>query len=209
MILVVDNYDSFVYNLGRYFRRLGQAVEVVRHSVLDLAAIEQSPPEAIVLSPGPGRPEDMPRSLQLIERLYPRVPILGVCLGHQMIGAVFGARIIRAPAPVHGQASAVFHSGRGIFAGLSSPFEAGRYHSLVIDRSSLPDCFEVTAETEDGLVMAIEHRVLPLVGLQFHPESILTELGYPILASFLRRAGLKVRETIPSFAEEAPPTGSA
>jgi len=204
MILVIDNYDSFVHNLARYFQRLGHETVVVRNTDLGPEDIGPLSPEAIVLSPGPCTPRQAGCSIEIVRRWHTSLPILGVCLGHQAIGEALGARLVRAR-PVHGRSSLIWHDGRGVFAGLPSPLEAGRYHSLVIDRRSLPDELEVSAWTRDGLVMAIRHRQRPLVGLQFHPESILTPLGYAILAAFLRRAGLAVAESLPNIAAEYVP----
>jgi anthranilate synthase/aminodeoxychorismate synthase-like glutamine amidotransferase len=190
MILLVDNYDSFVFNLARYFQRLGHAVRVVRNDQIDAAGVRQLRPDAVVLSPGPCAPEQAGSSIDIVRRLHGEVPILGVCLGHQAIAAALGARVVRAREPVHGRASRVFHQGEGVLAGLPNPFLACRYHSLAVDEASLPDFLQVTAHTADGVVMAIEHRGEPVVGLQFHPESILTQSGYQLLANFLRRAGL-------------------
>jgi len=204
MILVIDNYDSFVHNLARYFQRLGHETVVVRNTDLGPEDIGPLSPEAIVLSPGPCTPRQAGCSIEIVRRWHASLPILGVCLGHQAIGEALGARLVRAR-PVHGRSSLIWHDGRGVFAGLPSPLEAGRYHSLVIHRRSLPDELEVSAWTRDGLVMAIRHRQRPLVGLQFHPESILTPLGYAILAAFLRRAGLAVAESLPNIAAEYVP----
>ncbi len=191
MILLVDNYDSFVYNLARYLERLGQQVRVVRNDAIDAAGVAALQPAAIVLSPGPCSPIEAGCSLQIVRQLYQSVPILGICLGHQAIGAALGGRVVRAAEPMHGRASNIYHTGRSVFAGLPSPLVGCRYHSLVVEESSLPADVEVTARTADGVVMALEHRRLPIVGLQFHPESILTEHGYALLAGFLRLAGLR------------------
>jgi len=188
MILLIDNYDSFVYNLARYFERLGCETRVVRNTEIDAAKAESMRPEAIVFSPGPGTPDRAGCSLELVRRLHDRVPMLGVCLGHQILAAALGGRVIRAREPMHGRASAIHHDGRGIFEGLPNPLYGGRYHSLVVDEASLPDCLEITARSDEGAIMAVEHRARPLVGLQFHPESILTEQGELLLAGFLRLA---------------------
>ena len=201
MILLIDNYDSFVYNLARYFERLGHSTRVVRNTAIDPEEAESLEPAAIVLSPGPCTPERAGCTLELVRRLYTRVPLLGICLGHQTIAAALGGRVVRAKEPVHGRTSPVHHQGRGVFAGLPNPLVGCRYHSLVVDEASLPDCLEVTARTDDGTVMAIQHRTLPVVGLQFHPESILTEHGYRLLAAFLRLAGLSTPDELPSIME--------
>lgn len=185
MILVVDHYDSFVYNLVQLVESFGHETTVVRSDAAGAAELAGQGPEAVILSPGPGRPESAGCFLQMVDAVDDGTPVLGVCLGHQAIGAAFGGPVVRAPEPVHGKASLVYHEGRGILAGLPSPFEAGRYHSLVVDRGALPAELVVTAETEDGLVMAVEHRSLPRFGVQFHPESILTPYGPQIVENFL------------------------
>jgi anthranilate synthase/aminodeoxychorismate synthase-like glutamine amidotransferase len=202
MILVIDNYDSFVHNLARYFQRLGHQTHVARNTALDAAQVRAMRPDAMVLSPGPCAPRQAGRALELVRQLYAELPILGVCLGHQIIAEALDGRVVRAAEPVHGRSSKVFHDGRGVFAGLPSPIVAARYHSLVVQESSLPAELEVCARTEDGSIMAIRHRQLPVVGLQFHPESILTESGYALLAGFLRLAGLPVPAALPTIAEE-------
>jgi anthranilate synthase/aminodeoxychorismate synthase-like glutamine amidotransferase len=202
MILLVDNYDSFVYNLARYFERLGQTTQVIRNTEVDVRGVLRLRPAALVLSPGPCSPTQAGCGLELVRRLHETLPILGVCLGHQIIAQALGGRIERAPQPVHGRASPVYHDGRGIFAGLPSPFCGCRYHSLVVDEGSLPESLEVSARTADGVVMAIRHRRLPLVGLQFHPESILTEHGYALLAAFLRQAGISIAGDVPELTSE-------
>jgi anthranilate synthase/aminodeoxychorismate synthase-like glutamine amidotransferase len=202
MILLVDNYDSFVFNLARYFERLGQPTRVVRNDAIEAAAIAGLDPDAIVLSPGPRTPHEAGCSQEVVRSLAGRVPILGICLGHQAIGAALGGRIVRGVEPVHGRASPIFHEGRGVFAGLPSPFVAARYHSLVIERATVPPELEVTAWTAEGTIMAVAHRELPLVGLQFHPESILTHAGYELLAAFLRLGGIAVTGDIPAIDHE-------
>ena len=192
MLLMIDNYDSFTYNLVQYFGELGEQVHVIRNDQLDVGAIEALQPARIVISPGPCTPNEAGVSLEVIERLGARIPILGVCLGHQSIGQAFGGRVIRASRIMHGKTSPVHHHGLGVFAGLPSPFEATRYHSLVVEQASLPECLEVTAwtENEDGSVeeiMGLRHRELPIEGVQFHPESILTQHGHALLANFLGR----------------------
>ena len=188
MILVVDHYDSFVYNLVQLVERLGHRTTVVRSDQAPAGELASTRPDAVILSPGPGRPEGAGVFVELIQRLDQTTPLLGVCLGHQALGVAFGARVDRAPAPVHGKASPILHDGVGLFDGLPSPFPAGRYHSLVVLPEGLPDDVEVTATTEDGLIMALRHRALPRFGVQFHPESILTPLGPRLVENFLRMA---------------------
>jgi anthranilate synthase component 2 len=191
-VVVIDNYDSFVYNLVQYLGELGADPVVHRHdevSVDDVVALE---PDAVVISPGPGRPEDAGVSNALIERLAGHTPVLGVCLGHQCIGAVFGGRVVRAPEVVHGKTSMVHHRGQGVLAGLPEPFEATRYHSLVVDPGAVPADLEVTATTDDGTIMALRHRRFAVEGVQFHPESILTTAGKQLMANFLAKAGAPV-----------------
>ncbi len=186
-VLVIDNYDSFVYNLVQYLGELGAEPIVHRHDAIttdEAAALE---PDAVLISPGPGRPEDAGMSTSIIRWAAGRIPVLGVCLGHQCIGAAWGGNVIRAPEVMHGKTSRIHHEEAGVFAGLPSPFEATRYHSLLVERSSLPEEFEVTASTEDGLVMGLRHRDLDVEGVQFHPESILTASGHDLLANFLAR----------------------
>jgi len=190
MIVLLDNYDSFVYNLARYFQRLGQTTRVLRNDATSADELASLNPSAIVISPGPCTPRQAGCSLDVVRRLGDRIPILGICLGHQAIGEAFGGRVIRASEPVHGRTSQIFHYERGLFQNLPSPMLAFRYHSLVVERESLPDCLDVTAWTLDGTIMALEHREYCVVGLQFHPESILTECGYPLIAAFLARAGI-------------------
>ncbi len=202
MILLVDNYDSFVHNLARYFERLGQQTRVVRNDAITTREIELLAPQAIVLSPGPGTPNEAGCSLDVVRQLAGTAPILGICLGHQAIGAAFGGRVVRAFEPVHGRTSEIFHAGQSVLDGLPNPFVACRYHSLVVERATLPDCLEVTAWTADGTIMAFAHRQWPVVGLQFHPESILTPLGYLLLAGFLRLAGIASREPAPTIENE-------
>ena len=188
MLLVVDNYDSFTYNLVQYLGELGAALAVRRNDEVGVEEVERLQPDAIVVSPGPGAPGQAGISSEVIRRFTGRRPILGVCLGHQVIGEVFGGRVGRAPTPIHGKTSWIHHDGRGVFAGLPNPFEATRYHSLVVHRDGLPDCLEVSAWTADGLVMGLRHRAAPVEGVQFHPESILTTAGKGLLANFLRTA---------------------
>jgi anthranilate synthase component 2 len=185
MLLMIDNYDSFTYNLVQYFGELGESVHTVRNDAIDLAGIEALAPERIVISPGPCTPNEAGVSVPLIRHFEGRIPILGVCLGHQAIGAAYGGRIIRARQVMHGKTSPVTHTGAGVFRGLPSPFTVIRYHSLAIERESLPDCLEVTAWTDDGEIMGVRHREHKVEGVQFHPESILTEHGHALLKNFL------------------------
>ena len=187
MLLMIDNYDSFTYNLVQYFGELGQDVKVVRNDELSVDEIEQLDPERIVLSPGPCTPNEAGVSLDVIHRFAGTRPILGVCLGHQAIGQAFGGRIVHAQALMHGKVSLIHHEGHGVFAGLPSPYEATRYHSLAIERSTCPDALEVTAWTDDGEIMGVRHRTLAVEGVQFHPESILTQHGHALLRNFVTR----------------------
>jgi anthranilate synthase/aminodeoxychorismate synthase-like glutamine amidotransferase len=186
-VLVIDNYDSFVYNLVQYLGELGAEPLVHRHDALGIDGVAAIGADAIVISPGPGRPEDAGISLEVIARFAPVVPILGVCLGHQCIGQAFGGQVVAAPELMHGKTSWIRHDGVGVLAGLPDPFEATRYHSLEVERSSLPDVLEVTAETADGTIMGLRHRRYAVEGVQFHPESILTTTGRQLLANFLAR----------------------
>jgi anthranilate synthase/aminodeoxychorismate synthase-like glutamine amidotransferase len=186
-VLVIDNYDSFVYNLVQYLGELGAEPVVHRHDDITLDEMRALEPDALLISPGPGRPEDAGLSNAAIEDFGAcGVPVLGVCLGHQCIGQLYGGEVVRAPAVMHGKTSEIHHGGHGVFRGLPDPLTATRYHSLVVARESVPDVLEVTAETVDGLVMGLRHRDLPVEGVQFHPESILTESGHALLANFLR-----------------------
>jgi len=190
MLLMIDNYDSFTYNLVQYLQELGEDVRVVRNDELTLAQIEALAPERIVISPGPGTPDEAGVSVELLRRLGPRVPVLGVCLGHQSLGQAFGAEVVRAGTIMHGKTSPIRHEGKGVFAGLPDAFEATRYHSLVVAPGTLPDCLEVTAWTTDGegdfdAIMGLRHRHYPLEGVQFHPESILTQHGHALLKNFI------------------------
>ena len=187
MLLMIDNYDSFTYNLVQYLGELGEDVKVIRNDELDVDAIERLGAQRIVLSPGPCTPNEAGVSLEVIRRLAGRVPILGVCLGHQAIGQAFGGRIVHAKQLMHGKVSRVHHSGKGVFAGLPTPYEATRYHSLAIERASCPAELEVTAWTDDREIMGVRHRTLPVEGVQFHPESILTEHGHALLKNFISR----------------------
>ena len=188
-VLIVDNYDSFTYNLVQQLGEIGAELVVHRNDAIDIAGIRSLAPDAIVISPGPGRPEDAGITCQIIETLAGEIPILGVCLGHQAIGQVFGADIVAAPTLMHGKTSEIHHQGTSVFAGLPDPFTATRYHSLVIDPSSVPESLEVTATTADGVIMGVTHRELNVHGVQFHPESILSPLGPTLLATFLDLAG--------------------
>ena len=185
MLLMIDNYDSFTYNLVQYLGELGEDVRVLRNDEKTVADIEAMEPARIVLSPGPCTPNEAGVSLALIERFKGRVPILGVCLGHQAIGQAFGGKVVHAKTLMHGKVSRIHHSGRGVFAGLPTPYDATRYHSLAIERASCPAELEVTAWTEDGEIMGVRHRALAVEGVQFHPESILTEHGHALLRNFL------------------------
>ena len=188
MILMVDNYDSFTYNLVQYLGELGAEVSVHRNDRITVADIESMAPSHIVISPGPCTPDQAGVSVAVVKAFSGRLPILGVCLGHQSIGQAFGGRIVHARVLMHGKTSMVHHDGRGLFTGLPDPFQATRYHSLVVDRGSLPDCLEVTAWTADREIMGVRHRELPVYGVQFHPESILTQHGHALLDNFLQVA---------------------
>ncbi len=187
MLLVIDNYDSFTYNLVQYLGELGETVEVRRNDRVTVQQIESElRPERIVISPGPGTPDTAGITLEMIERLAGKVPLLGVCLGHQAIGQAFGGRVIRAPELMHGKSSEVIHDGKTIFAGLTDQFQAGRYHSLIVEKESLPASLEISAHTADDIIMGLRHRELRVEGVQFHPESILTSEGKQLLANFLK-----------------------
>lgn len=190
MLLMLDNYDSFTWNLVQYFGELGEEVKVIRNDALDVAGIRALNPSRIVISPGPGTPDDAGVSLALLSELAGEIPILGVCLGHQAIGQAFGGRVVRARSIMHGKTSMIHHDGKSVFAGLPNPFEATRYHSLIVERKSLPDCLEVTAWTQNenremDEIMGLRHKSLPVEGVQFHPESILTRHGHDLLRNFL------------------------
>ncbi len=204
MIVLIDNYDSFAHNLARYLTQLGQRVSVHRNDMTDVSRIERMAPQAIVLSPGPCTPNEAGCCLDVVKRLGSRVPVLGVCLGHQVIAQASGGRIVRSNRPVHGCSSQVHHDGKGVFRGLPVPFNAGRYHSLVADRRSLPDCLTVSAWLTDGTVMAVRHRERPMIGVQFHPEAILTQFGYQLLANFLEDAGMQATGTVPHRQGDGP-----
>lgn len=185
MILLLDNYDSFTYNLAQYLGQMGQKLEVRRNDKITLEEIEELKPERVVISPGPCTPKEAGISVPLIERFAGEIPILGVCLGHQAIGAAFGGRVIRAPKLMHGKTSLIHHDGKTIFRGLPQDFVATRYHSLIVERKSLPSSLEISAETADGIIMGLRHRKLRVEGVQFHPESILTDAGFRLLENFL------------------------
>ncbi len=186
MILMIDNYDSFTYNLVQYFGELGANLEIYRNDAITLDDIKRMKPEKIVISPGPGRPEGAGISLELIKEFSGKIPILGVCLGHQCLGQAFGGKIVRAKNLMHGKTSMIKHNGKEIYKNVENPFEATRYHSLVIEKKTMPKCFAVTASTSDGEIMGMRHKEFPLWGVQFHPESILTKEGKKILGNFLK-----------------------
>lgn len=185
MILLLDNYDSFTYNLAQYLGELGCQVEVHRNDRISVEQIAQRKPERIVISPGPCTPQEAGICVELVQKLAGKIPILGVCLGHQAIGAAFGGKIVRAPKLFHGKTSQIRHDGSGVFRGLPNPFTATRYHSLIVERKSLPGELQITAETDDDIIMGMQHREYPLMGVQFHPESVLTESGKQLLKNFL------------------------
>jgi len=206
MILLIDNYDSFVHNLARYLEELGTTTRVVRNDAASVDDVLRSSPQAIIISPGPCSPKEAGISVDLVRRCVGRIPLLGVCLGHQAIAEALGGRIIRAREPVHGRTSWIRHHDTPLFQGIPDPFLATRYHSLVVDRESVPGELAVTAWTDDGVVMALEHRQHPVYGVQFHPESVLTQYGHTLLANFLRLAGLGSRMVpIPELVGVAPP----
>jgi anthranilate synthase component II len=188
MIVLIDNYDSFAFNLVHYFGELGEEVRVHRNDKIASAAVLAADPDAIVLSPGPCTPKEAGICLDLIKLACPKIPILGVCLGHQAIGEAFGGKVVRAPTPVHGKLSKIRHDSTGIFRGINAPFQATRYHSLVVERASLPQDITATADTDDGLIMGLTHKHLPVHGVQFHPESIASEHGHLLLQNFLEIA---------------------
>lgn len=185
MILLLDNYDSFTYNVYQAVANLGYPLQVVRNDKITLEEIAVAHYDAIIISPGPGTPDDAGISREVVTRFAGKLPILGICLGHQVIGDAFGAKVIRAPQPVHGKTASILHEGQGLYANLPQPFTAGRYHSLIVDRATLPDCFEITATNDEGLIMGMKHRQFNVQGVQFHPESILTPEGTTVLANFL------------------------
>jgi anthranilate synthase/aminodeoxychorismate synthase-like glutamine amidotransferase len=189
-VLVIDNYDSFVYNLVQYLGELGAVPVVYRHDEVALEQMVDLAPDAVLVSPGPGRPEDAGLSNEAIQTFGGRgVPVLGVCLGHQCIGQIYGGEVVRAPRVMHGKTSEIHHTDAGVFRGLPNPFSATRYHSLIVARETVPACLEITAETNDGIVMGLRHRDLPIEGVQFHPESILTDGGHHLLRNFLEKVG--------------------
>ncbi|SMF69884.1 anthranilate synthase, component II [Tistlia consotensis] len=205
MFLLIDNYDSFTYNLFHFLGELGAELEVRRNDALTADEALALKPQGIILSPGPCDPPKAGICLELIAKAAGKLPLLGVCLGHQAIGEAFGGRVVRGPAPMHGKVTQVVHQGRGVFAGLPSPFAATRYHSLVVAREGLPDCLEITAEAEsegggDGVIMGLQHRELPIHGVQFHPESIASEHGHRLLGNFLRLAGMNDIRPLPAAA---------
>ncbi|GAC1344985.1 MAG: aminodeoxychorismate/anthranilate synthase component II [Ktedonobacteraceae bacterium] len=185
MLLLIDNYDSFTYNLYQYLAELGAEIEVHRNDQITLAEIEAMQPRHIVISPGPCTPAEAGLSCQIITTFGSRIPTLGVCLGHQAIGQAYGGNIVRAPEPMHGKTTLMYHQGQGVFSNLPQPFVANRYHSLIVERATLPNALEITAETADGLIMGLRHRTYPVEGVQFHPESILTPVGKDLLRNFL------------------------
>jgi anthranilate synthase component 2 len=185
MILLLDNYDSFTYNLLHYLNELGKEVIVKRNDALSVSDVFALKPESIVISPGPGTPDESGICLDLVKQSAGKIPLLGVCLGHQAIGQVFGGKVVRAPMPMHGKISAIKHQGESVFKGLPSPFNATRYHSLIVEKSSLPDSLQITAETEDGIIMGIKHKQFDVHGVQFHPESIASEHGHALLKNFI------------------------
>lgn len=191
MLLMIDNYDSFTYNLVQYLGEIGEDVQVFRNDKITISEIEKLHPDRIVVSPGPCTPNEAGISIDLIKHFAGKIPLLGVCLGHQSIGAAFGGDIIRAPQLMHGKTSMIYHDGKTIFEGLPNPFEATRYHSLIIKRDTLPDCLEITAWTEDEIIMGVRHKEMVVEGVQFHPESILTTVGKDLLRNFIK---LKVKK---------------
>jgi anthranilate synthase component 2 len=209
MLVLIDNYDSFAFNLVHYLGELGAQVEVHRNDKVTSAAVIAADPDAIVLSPGPCTPKEAGICLDLIAKASPKIPILGVCLGHQAIGDAFGGQVVRAPEPVHGKLSTIHHQGKGVFRGINAPFNATRYHSLVVERMTLPRDLTVTADTDDGLIMGLAHSRLPVHGVQFHPESIASEHGHLLLKNFLDIAAawntaMGRRSAKQSFSEKAP-----
>ncbi|MEB3103284.1 aminodeoxychorismate/anthranilate synthase component II [Ferviditalea candida] len=194
MILVIDNYDSFTYNLVQYLGEIGEEIEVHRNDEIDIAEIERLNPDHILISPGPCTPNEAGISLELIRHFKDKTPILGVCLGHQAIGQAFGGKVVQAARMMHGKTSEIYHDEKTIFSGIPSPFTATRYHSLIVERESLPDCLEISAETSEGEIMALRHKTYPVEGVQFHPESIITDYGIQILRNFLSSSGRRQAE---------------
>ena len=190
MLILIDNYDSFTYNLVHYLGELGADSVVIRNDKITAAEVMAKKPQAIVLSPGPCTPNEAGVCLDLIKMAGPTIPLLGVCLGHQSIGQAYGGRVIRAPQPMHGKLSTITNDGRGVFKGLPKSFEVTRYHSLIVERATFPECLDITAETSDGIIMGLQHKTHPVHGVQFHPESIASEHGHDLLANFLSLAGL-------------------
>jgi anthranilate synthase/aminodeoxychorismate synthase-like glutamine amidotransferase len=187
MILLIDNYDSFTYNLFQYICELGAQCRVIRNDQISLEGIRKLKPRSVVISPGPGTPDESGVSLDVIRELGKKIPVFGVCLGHQAIGQVFGGKIVRLRTPVHGKVSEIRHRGKGVFTGLPKALQATRYHSLIVERKSLPKCLEITAETDEGVIMGLRHRHLPIEGVQFHPESVMTDHGKQMLANAIER----------------------
>ncbi|WMJ82394.1 aminodeoxychorismate/anthranilate synthase component II [Clostridium sp. MB40-C1] len=187
MILMIDNYDSFVYNLVRYLEELGEKVCVYRNDKITIKDIEKISPEGIIISPGPKDPKDTGSSVEIIKKYKGKIPILGICLGHQAIGYAFGGNIVKGNKPMHGKISEVFHNGKGVFENIKNPLKVTRYHSLIVDKDSLPKCFSITCETKDGVIMGIMHKEYDIEGVQFHPEAELTEEGHKILKNFIKR----------------------
>lgn len=199
MLILIDNYDSFTYNLVHFLGELGAQSIVIRNDKVTAEEVIAQKPKAIVLSPGPCTPNEAGVCLDLIAKAGATIPLLGVCLGHQSIGQSYGGKVIRAEVPMHGKLSTIHHAGKGIFKGLPQKFEITRYHSLIVERATLPDCLEITAETDDGLIMGLQHKTHPVHGVQFHPESIASEYGHALLANFLELAGIAPkREVIPA-----------
>lgn len=194
MLVLIDNYDSFTYNLVHFLGELGADSIVHRNDKISVDEVMALKPQAIVLSPGPCTPNEAGVCLDLIAKAGPTIPLLGVCLGHQSIGQAYGGKVIRAPEPMHGKLSTIANSGKGVFAGLPPKFEVTRYHSLIVERKSLPDCLEVTAETSDGIIMGLQHKSHPVHGVQFHPESIASQQGHALLANFLKLAGFTPKD---------------
>jgi anthranilate synthase component 2 len=193
MVFVLDNYDSFTFNLVQYLGELGARVAVRRNNLVTLDEIAALQPSHIVISPGPGRPEDAGLTPDVVREFGPRIPLLGVCLGHQAIGQAYGGKVVRAPVPMHGKLSQITHTGKGLFKGLPKKFDVTRYHSLIVERKGLPSDLAVTAKTDDGLIMGLMHKTHPVHGVQFHPESIASEHGHALLATFLELAGIAPR----------------